>query len=131
MEIQSATRRTEARTQVTQADETMFVGGNVEVLQQEQGENLMFRRVLINPETKAAEGPEQRNTVFKTKCKPYITLAFMFIHLKRALSIFLATNHILCWQMGVKPYIIWVVTHRKSRHIFEVGYDIYYMGFNP
>jgi hypothetical protein len=69
LERQNATRRTEARTQVTQADETTVVGGNVEVLQQEKGENLMFRRVLLKPETKVAEEPEQRKKVFKTKCK--------------------------------------------------------------
>jgi hypothetical protein len=66
-ERQNTMRRNEARTQVTQEDETTVVGGNVEVLQQEQGENLMFRRVLLKPETKATEEPEQRKRVFKTK----------------------------------------------------------------
>ena len=51
-------RRNEAITQVTQADETIVVGGNVEVLQQEQGENLMLGRVLLKPGTKATEEPK-------------------------------------------------------------------------
>jgi hypothetical protein len=68
-ERQNTMRRNEARMQVTQADETTVVGGNVEVLQQEQGENLMLRRVLLKPETKETEEPEQRKRVFKTKCK--------------------------------------------------------------
>jgi hypothetical protein len=41
----------------------------VEVLQQEKGEKLMLRRVLLKPKTKEAEEPEQRKRVFKTKCK--------------------------------------------------------------
>ena len=47
----------------------MVVGDNVTVLQQEQGENLMFRRVLLRPKKKLMEEPEQRKRVFKTKCK--------------------------------------------------------------
>jgi phage baseplate assembly protein W len=39
-ERKNAVERHEARIQVTQADETTIVGGNVEVLQQEQGENI-------------------------------------------------------------------------------------------
>jgi hypothetical protein len=39
------------------------------VLQQEQGENLLFRRVLLKSEQKEAKEPEQRKKVFKTKCK--------------------------------------------------------------
>ena len=60
-------RRNEARTQVTQADETVVASRNVEALQQEQGENLMLRRVLLKPEKKEAKEPEQRKRVFKTK----------------------------------------------------------------
>jgi hypothetical protein len=41
----------------------------VEVLQQEQGENMMLRRVLLKPETREAMELEQRKRVFKTKCK--------------------------------------------------------------
>jgi len=68
-ERQNAARRNEARTLVTKEYEIVVVGWNVEVLQQEYGENLMLRRVLLNPETKEVEEPEQRNRVFKTKCK--------------------------------------------------------------
>jgi hypothetical protein len=39
------------------------------VLQQEQGENLLFQRVLLKSEQKEAKEPEQRKKVFKTKCK--------------------------------------------------------------
>jgi hypothetical protein len=69
LERQNVARKTEARTQVTQADETIVVGGNMEVLQQEQGENVMFRRVLLKPYTNVVEEPEQRKKSFKTKCK--------------------------------------------------------------
>ena len=41
----------------------------MEVLQQEKGENLMFRRVLLMHEAKMAKEPEHRKKVFKTKCK--------------------------------------------------------------
>jgi hypothetical protein len=51
LEKQNTVRRNEARMQVTQKDETTIVGGNVGVIHQEQGENMMLRRV------------------FKTKCK--------------------------------------------------------------
>jgi len=62
-------KRSEARTQVTQADEASVVGENVMVLQQEQGDNLMFRRVPLQTERKIAEEPEQRKIILKTKCK--------------------------------------------------------------
>ena len=39
------------------------------VLQQEQGENSMFRRVLLKPEKKVAKDLEQRKNFFKTTCK--------------------------------------------------------------
>jgi hypothetical protein len=68
-ERKNLARRNESRMQVTQEDEVAAIGGNVEVLQQEQGENLMLRRVLLKPETKEATKPEQRKRVFKTKCK--------------------------------------------------------------
>lgn len=51
------------------ADEAPIVGENVMVVQQEQGENLMFQRVFLKPKKKALEEPEQRKHVFKTKCK--------------------------------------------------------------
>jgi hypothetical protein len=69
LERQASGRRGEAQTQVTQVDEASVVGENVIVLQQEQGENLMFQRVLLKYEQKATEELEQRNKVFKTKCK--------------------------------------------------------------
>jgi hypothetical protein len=39
------------------------------VLQQEQGDNFLFQRVLPKYEQKEAKEPEQRKKVFKTKCK--------------------------------------------------------------
>jgi hypothetical protein len=45
------------------------MGENVVVLQHEEGENLMFRRVLLKPEMKAMKEPKPRKRVFKTKCK--------------------------------------------------------------
>ena len=45
------------------------VGKNEIVLQWEQGENLVFQRVFLNPEQKKIEKHEQRKKVFKTKCK--------------------------------------------------------------
>jgi hypothetical protein len=63
------TRINEARMQVTKKDDTTDTSGNVEVLQQEQGENLMLRKLLLKPETKEVEEPEQIKRVFKTKYK--------------------------------------------------------------
>ena len=51
----------------TQEDETRVVGSIVEVLQQEKGENLMFKRVLLKKEAKIAEELEKIQNVFKTK----------------------------------------------------------------
>ena len=53
--------------EVTQANEATVVGNNVQVLQLKHGENLIFRRVLHNPETKETKNPEHRNKVLKTK----------------------------------------------------------------
>jgi hypothetical protein len=39
-------------TQIKQVDEASVVGENVIVLQQEQGDNLLFRRVLLKSEQK-------------------------------------------------------------------------------
>lgn len=62
-------RRGEARTQVIQVDEASSFGEYMIVLQQEQGENLMFRRVLLKPKKKAMKELEQRKKVFKAKRK--------------------------------------------------------------
>ena len=67
MERQNAARRNEAKTQVTQEDKKIVASGNVEVLQQEQGENIMFKTILFKPKTKAGKEPEQRKRLFKTK----------------------------------------------------------------
>lgn len=48
-------RRGEARTHVTQESEATIVGENVMVLQQEQGDNLMFWRVLPTPKKNTIE----------------------------------------------------------------------------
>ena len=43
-------KRNDARTQVIMEDKASVVGDNAIVLQHEQGESLMFRRVLLRPE---------------------------------------------------------------------------------
>jgi hypothetical protein len=62
-ERKNLVRRNEARKQFTQEDDTIVIGGNVEVLKQEKIENMMFIRVLLNHETKAVEDPKQRKRV--------------------------------------------------------------------
>ena len=62
-------KRSDDRTQITMDDEASIAGENVIVLPQEQGKNLMFRRVLLKPEQQLIEELEQRKRVFKTKCK--------------------------------------------------------------
>jgi hypothetical protein len=50
-------------------------------------------------------------------------------HIERALSIFLATNHILCWQMGVKPYFMWIINMCAKLYAIEwiekFGYGLF------
>jgi hypothetical protein len=55
--------------QVTMEGDASVVGEDVVVLPHEQGENLMFQRILLKPEQKLIEEPEQRKRVFKTRCK--------------------------------------------------------------
>jgi hypothetical protein len=67
---QNDRRRNDPRTCVTQTTESMF-GDNILEVQQEQGENLMSRRVLLKLEKKISEEkePYQKKAIFKTKCK--------------------------------------------------------------
>ena len=51
---------------MTMDDEASIAGGNVIVIPQEQGDNMMFRRVLLKPEQQLIEEPEQMKRVFKT-----------------------------------------------------------------
>ena len=46
LEKQGSNKRGDAKMQMTVVDETSVVEDNVTMLQQEQGENIMFRRVL-------------------------------------------------------------------------------------
>jgi hypothetical protein len=41
------------------------MGDNVVVLQHKEGENLMFKRVILKHEKKATEEPEQKKRVLK------------------------------------------------------------------
>ena len=50
--------RNDARTQVSQVDEAMVTNNNVEIIERDQGENLIFMRVLVNLEAKIIEGPK-------------------------------------------------------------------------
>jgi hypothetical protein len=68
-EKQNTGRRNEARTQVTQEMRQQLLETMWKYFNRSKGEKLMFRRVLLKPETKTTEEPEQRKKVFKTKCK--------------------------------------------------------------
>jgi len=46
---------------------TLFT--QLELIQQEQGENLFFRRVLLKLETKTIKEPKQKKKVFKISAK--------------------------------------------------------------
>ena len=45
-------KKSDARTKVTMSEKALLVGDNVIVLQQEPGENLMFKRALLRSEHK-------------------------------------------------------------------------------
>jgi hypothetical protein len=49
----------------------------VEVLQQEQGENLMFRRILLKPETKAAKNLNKERECSKLNAKFRISVVIL------------------------------------------------------